>query len=274
MPPTPTPRDSISRLPEHFRDWLGDRRIEEVECIVADVAGISRGKAMPFAKFAREDRMYLPTSIFHQTISGEYVDMHEVNQWTESDMVLKPDYDTATAAPWAHDITLQVIHAVEDSGRQPGRGVAAQRAQAGIGPLRGRGLGAGGGARDGVLPHQAEPQPQRADRAAAGPHRAADGLAAGLFDERGGRLRQGDRRHLRLRRGPGVRARHHHPGRRRRAGRDQLHARRPGEACRPGVLLQAHHPRGGAAQQLLRDLHGQADAGRARLGDAHPPFGG
>ena len=28
------------------------------------------------------------------------------------------------------------------------------------------------------------------------------------------------------------------------------------------------------AQQLLRDLHGQADAGRAGLGDAHPPVGG
>jgi glutamine synthetase len=74
---------------------------------------------MPFAKFAREDRMYLPTSIFHQTISGEYVDMHEVNQWTESDMVLKPDYDTATAAPWADDVTLQVIHNVEDLAGNP-----------------------------------------------------------------------------------------------------------------------------------------------------------
>lgn len=116
---SPSPTDFIDRLPRAFREWLGGRRIEEVECIVPDIAGISRGKAMPAAKFAREDRMFLPTSIFHQTISGEYVDMHDVNQWTESDMVLKPDHDTATAAPWADDVTLQVIHNVEDLSGNP-----------------------------------------------------------------------------------------------------------------------------------------------------------
>ena len=58
------------------------------------------------------------------------------------------------------------------------------------------------------------------------------------------------------------------------AGRDQLPARRPAEARRPGLLLQAHDPRGGVAQQLLRDLHGQADAGGAGIGDAHPSVGG
>jgi glutamine synthetase len=120
MPP-PSTRESIQRLPDHFRDWLGDRRIEEVECIVPDIAGISRGKAMPFSKFAREDRMFLPTSIFHQTIAGDYVDMHDAFQWTESDMVLKPDYSTGTAAPWADDITLQVIHNVEDLTGNPVR---------------------------------------------------------------------------------------------------------------------------------------------------------
>lgn len=119
MPPDATPRDAIERLPGHFREWLGPRRVEEVECIVADVAGISRGKAMPFAKFAREDRMFLPTSIFHQTISGDYVDMHDTMQWTESDMVLKPDYETGTAAPWADDATLQVIHNVENLAGEP-----------------------------------------------------------------------------------------------------------------------------------------------------------
>jgi len=109
----------IDRLPETFRDWLAGRRIEEVECVIADIAGISRGKAMPFAKFARADRMFLPTSIFHQTISGDYVDLPIANQWTESDMVLRPDYASATAAPWADDVTLQVIHSVEDLAGAP-----------------------------------------------------------------------------------------------------------------------------------------------------------
>jgi glutamine synthetase len=119
MPPPPGPRDFIDRLPQAFQDWLGGRRIEEVECVVADIAGISRGKAMPALKFAREDRMFLPTSIFHQTIAGDYVDMNIANQWTESDMVLKPDYDAATASPWADDVTLQVIHNVEDLAGNP-----------------------------------------------------------------------------------------------------------------------------------------------------------
>jgi glutamine synthetase len=113
------PADVKTRFPEAFLAWLDGRRIEEVECIVPDVAGMSRGKAMPWAKFAREDRMFLPTSIFHQTISGDYVDMHIDNQWTESDMVLRPDYATATAAPWADDVTLQVIHNVEDLDGRP-----------------------------------------------------------------------------------------------------------------------------------------------------------
>ena len=272
MPP-PTTTEMLARLPATFTDWLEGRRIEEVECIVPDIAGISRGKAMPSSKFVKEDRMFLPTSIFHQTISGDYVDMPIANQWTESDMVLRPDYATATAVPWADDVTLQVIHDVEDlSGTAVGV-CAAQRSQAGAGALRGRRLGARGGARDGILSHQAEPQPQRADRAARGPHGPPDGVASGLFDERGRRIRQGHRRHLRFRRGPGLRDRHHHPGGRRGAGRDQLPARRPARARRPGVPVQTDDPRGGAAQPVLRDVHGQADAGRAGQRDAHPSFG-
>ncbi len=119
MPPPPSIAEMLDRLPDTFTDWLEGRRIEEVECIVPDIAGISRGKAMPASKFAKEDRMFLPTSIFHQTISGDYVDMPIANQWTESDMVLRPDYSTATAAPWADDITLQVIHNVEDLAGEP-----------------------------------------------------------------------------------------------------------------------------------------------------------
>ena len=82
--------------------------------MIADIAGISRGKAMPFAKFMREDRMFLPTSVFFQTIAGDYVEMDIAHQWTESDMVLKPEYEAAIASPWADDVTLQVIHNVED----------------------------------------------------------------------------------------------------------------------------------------------------------------
>jgi glutamine synthetase len=112
-------RTAFERLPAVFRDWVGDRKVEEVECVIADIAGISRGKAMPFQKFSRAERMYLPTSLFYQTISGDYVSMDIAHQWTEADMVLTPDYGTATAAPWAHDVTLQIIHNVEDLSGNP-----------------------------------------------------------------------------------------------------------------------------------------------------------
>ena len=108
-------------LPIRVQEWTGDRRIDEVECVVADFAGIGKGKAMPWAKFARQDRMYLPVSIFYQTIAGDYVDMEDEGlQWTENDMVLVPDLSTAVASPWARsDVTIQVIHDVEDLNGNP-----------------------------------------------------------------------------------------------------------------------------------------------------------
>ncbi len=33
---------------------------------------------------------------------------------TEPDMILEPDFTTATAAPWTADVTLQVIHDAKD----------------------------------------------------------------------------------------------------------------------------------------------------------------
>jgi len=104
----------LEQLPAAFHGWLNGRRVDDVECIVSDIAGMSRGKAMPAKKFARGDSMYLPTSIFFQTITGDYVDLEDFqDQWTESDLVLKPDFSAATAVPWSADVTLQVVHDVE-----------------------------------------------------------------------------------------------------------------------------------------------------------------
>lgn len=103
--------DPYAALPETCRTWLGDYKIEEVECIIADMAGISRGKAMPWKKFRKTSRSFLPVSIFYQTITGDYADLDGLSdQWTERDMVLLPDMNTATAAPWSSDVTVQVIH--------------------------------------------------------------------------------------------------------------------------------------------------------------------
>ncbi|MEM7438009.1 MAG: glutamine synthetase family protein [Pseudomonadota bacterium] len=108
--------DWMKDAPEAAREYLDGRRLDEVECIIGDTPGNSRGKAMPARKFARRESMYMPDSIYYQTVTGSYVELEEIeHQYTEGDMVLTPDYATATAAPWTgSDVTLQVIHNVTD----------------------------------------------------------------------------------------------------------------------------------------------------------------
>jgi glutamine synthetase len=96
-------------LSAEFQAHANARRIDEVECIIPDLAGTSRGKAMPCNKFDPDETLYLPISLFYQTISGEYVDMEIENQWMEKDVVLKPDMNSAGAVPWVDDLTVQVI---------------------------------------------------------------------------------------------------------------------------------------------------------------------
>ncbi|GIL02447.1 MAG: glutamine synthetase [Alphaproteobacteria bacterium] len=97
-------------LPLSTREWLDGRVVEEVECIISDFAGIARGKAMPARKFLSQDTSFLPISIFFQTITGEYADYDTPESVTETDMMLVPDMRKAIAAPYAQDVTLQIIH--------------------------------------------------------------------------------------------------------------------------------------------------------------------
>lgn len=101
--------DWTNKLPEAAREYLSGRRIDEVECIVPDIAGVARGKAMPASKFAKQTSFFLPNSIFLQTITGEWAD-NPLGGFTEPDMVLTPDFSTACVAPWAAEPTLMVIH--------------------------------------------------------------------------------------------------------------------------------------------------------------------
>ena len=105
--------DWMSLLPDPARAFLSGRRLDEVECIVADLAGVARGKAMPAAKFGESNRFYLPNSIFLQTITGDWADVEDM-PFTEPDMLLTPDFSTASAAPWSADWTIQIIHDITD----------------------------------------------------------------------------------------------------------------------------------------------------------------
>lgn len=103
-------QDWLKDLPEAFQRYRAGRDVDEVECIVPDLAGMSRGKSMPVRMFDPQHETYLPVSIFYQTITGHDVEMDIANQWAEGDLVLKPDMSTAIAVPWAKEPTLQVIH--------------------------------------------------------------------------------------------------------------------------------------------------------------------
>lgn len=111
--------DWIQTLPQAAQDYLAGNRLDEVECVIADLPGIARGKAVPGSKFARQDQFYLPNSIYFQTITGGWGEAAGPGGFTEPDMVLKPDMSTAVAAPWADDGTLQVIHDAYDQNGAP-----------------------------------------------------------------------------------------------------------------------------------------------------------
>jgi len=101
-------------LPEAAQSYLEGRRLDEVECIVSDLPGIARGKAVPAGKFAKQDYFHLPDSIYFQTITGGWGEAAGEEGFLERDMILKPDMSTASAAPWTGDWTLQVIHDAYD----------------------------------------------------------------------------------------------------------------------------------------------------------------
>ena len=110
--------DWLAHAPDPARAWLEGRRLDEVECVVADLSGIARGKAMPAAKFATQTHFYLPNSIFQQTITGDWAEDGDA-AFTEPDMILRPDYSTTRASPWTADWTVQVIHDMFDQTGQP-----------------------------------------------------------------------------------------------------------------------------------------------------------
>ena len=85
--------------------WLKDNRIDEVELLVPDIAGVACGKFMPASKFLALDHR-LPESIFIQAITGDYVDdVFELDR----DMVLEPDMETLRLVPWAPEPTCCLI---------------------------------------------------------------------------------------------------------------------------------------------------------------------
>lgn len=89
-----------------FQAWLKERKIEDVEALVPDMAGAARGKLLP-AKKCGSGEMKMPEAIFAQTISGDYIANAENVE--DRDMLLVPDITTLRTVPWLKVPTASVF---------------------------------------------------------------------------------------------------------------------------------------------------------------------
>lgn len=104
-------RDSFNF--SELEQWLDERRVTEIECLVPDLTGVARGKILPREKFTEDRGMRLPEAIVAIGVTGEFPDegpYYDVITPTDRDMHLKPDPSTVRIVPWAADPTAQVIH--------------------------------------------------------------------------------------------------------------------------------------------------------------------
>ncbi|MEL6751211.1 MAG: glutamine synthetase family protein [Pseudomonadota bacterium] len=99
------------RTIEEAAQWLMSRGIEDVECITPDFAGVVRGKMMPSTKFLSDATLALPSSVFMQTISGDWPEESDTFEYpaNDGDHRLVPDLSTLCSVPWESDPTAQVI---------------------------------------------------------------------------------------------------------------------------------------------------------------------
>ena len=107
---------------DQLTDWLKDHKITEVECMIGDLTGITRGKISPTNKFIAEKGMRLPESVLLQTVTGDYVEddiYYELLDPADIDMICRPDQNAVFLVPWAIEPTAQVIHDTYDKQGNP-----------------------------------------------------------------------------------------------------------------------------------------------------------
>jgi glutamine synthetase len=102
-----------------LEQWLNERRVTEIECLVPDLTGVARGKILPREKFTEDRGMRLPEAVVAMSVTGEFPTegrYYDVVSKTDADMHLRPDPATVRIVPWATDPTAQVIHDCYDKG--------------------------------------------------------------------------------------------------------------------------------------------------------------
>ena len=104
----------------NIKEWLQEKSVTEVECLVSDISGIPRGKILPVHKYVsaiETGGLRLPEYVFGQSVTGEYYDSVVLNE-IGADIVLRPDPATCRLVPWYVEPTAQIIHdAVDHDGK-------------------------------------------------------------------------------------------------------------------------------------------------------------
>ncbi|MFA9216945.1 MAG: glutamine synthetase family protein [Sphingomonadaceae bacterium] len=97
-------------MSQALRDFFSERNIHEVECVIADMTGIARGKILPKDLFLNEGQMRLPKSVLLNTVNGEQPNNTPYTGATDPDMICVPDLATLRQVPWAAENVALVIH--------------------------------------------------------------------------------------------------------------------------------------------------------------------
>ncbi|MBL4604072.1 MAG: glutamine synthetase [Emcibacteraceae bacterium] len=94
-----------------IENWLDQNNIHDVEIVISDFAGISRGKIMPQEKFIeglRSGGHRMPESLFSLTINCDFVSSEYITD-LEEDLYFIPDFDTISIVPWRKIPTACII---------------------------------------------------------------------------------------------------------------------------------------------------------------------
>jgi len=96
---------------QRIEKWLSKNKVQDVEIIVSDFAGISRGKKLPVKKFVKAlaaKDLKLADSLFGMTVDCDFI-VNEFITYLEVDTYLEPDFDTAGLVPWCETPTACFI---------------------------------------------------------------------------------------------------------------------------------------------------------------------
>lgn len=82
-------------------DWLKQRKVTQVECMVPDINGTAKGKLVPVSQLEGEIR--IAEAIYGQDVIGEWCHDDDLFNVADVDMVMAPDASTLAIQPWSEN---------------------------------------------------------------------------------------------------------------------------------------------------------------------------